>query len=391
MHSSLLLTLLPLALAGPSVVRKRSEPAPLITPRDAEVIPEKYIVKFKHDSKMSVLDEAINDLADDADHIYHHAFKGFATSLNEEALKNLRDHPEVEFIEKDSISKISAVARQGRAPWGLARISNREPGADVYNFDESAGEGTCAYVIDTGIDDSHPDFRGRARQLTSFIPGQTRDGHGHGTHVAGTIGSTTFGVAKRTRLFGVKVLADSGAGSNSAIISGMEFVARDKYRRRCPRGVVVNMSLGGQYSDATNQAAAALVNSGVFLAVAAGNDNIDASSISPASERSVCTVGGTAADDTRYRMSNWGAPVNILAPAVDVISLRAGGGITSMTGTSMATPHITGLAAYLGALEGISGTAALCRRMQQLALRDVISDQPYGTVNLLASNGAGRQ
>ncbi|RDA87831.1 hypothetical protein CP532_3001 [Ophiocordyceps camponoti-leonardi (nom. inval.)] len=375
MHLCPLLSLLPAALAA-VIVQKRAEPAPLITPRNAEIIPEKYIVKFKEGSEMSILDEAINGLAGDADHIYHHTFKGFAIGLKEDALKKLRDHPQVDYIEKDSISRISAVARQTGAPWGLARISTDRPGSQEYSYDQSGGEGTCAYVIDTGIDDSHPDFEGRASQLVSFVQGENQDGNGHGTHVAGTIGSLSYGVAKKTRIFGVKVLSDGGSGTNSAIISGMDYVARDMNRRRCPKGVVANMSLGGQFSEAINQAAAALVRSGVFVAVAAGNENQDASYVSPASEPSVCTVGGTSSDDSRYTMSNWGASVDILAPAVQVLSTRAGGGSVALTGTSMATPHVVGLAAYLGALEGIKGGPDLCRRIQELAHKDVVFDQP---------------
>lgn len=125
------------------------------------------------------------------------------------------------------------------------------------------------------------------------------------------------------------MLSDQGSGANSDIISGMEFVESDKGGRQCPKGVVVNMSLGSQYSVAVNQAAAVLVRSGTFLGVAAGNDNQNASSYSPVSEPSVCTVGGTAPNDTRYQMSNWG-PVKILAPVVEIVSTSPGGGSVSL-------------------------------------------------------------
>lgn len=163
------------------------------------------------------------------------------------------------------------------------------------------------------------------------MEGEESDGNGHGTHVAGTIGSTTYGVAKKTQIFGVKVLDDKGSGPNSAIIAGLQYVARDKAQRRCPNGVVANLSLSGKASVALNQAAADLVRSGVFLGVAAGNENKDASEFSPASEPSVCTVGGTAKDDSRYKNSNYGRDVNILAPGVDILSLKAGGGTVSPT------------------------------------------------------------
>ncbi|KAM4063140.1 subtilase family protein [Hirsutella rhossiliensis] len=388
MHLSFLLVL-PLALAAPSL-KKRSKPAPLIVPRHANVISDRYIVKFKESCEVSVLEDAISGMSASADHIYRNMFKGFASNLDKITLSALRDHPEVEYVEMDGFSTISGLSQRD-APWGLGRISNQKPGSTVYNFDESAGQGTCAYVLDTGVDDSHQDFHGRAKQIVSFIEGQESDGNGHGTHVAGTIGSTTYGVAKKAQIFGVKVLDDKGSGPNSAIISGMEYVVKDKDQRQCPNGVVANLSLSGESSDALNQAAAALVRSGVFVGVAAGNEDEDASKFSPASEPSVCTVGGTAEDDTRYNNSNWGSAVNILAPAVDILSLRAGGGTTTMTGTSMATPHVVGLAAYLSALRGANGIMSLCRRIQRLAVQNAIEDEPEDTANLLAYNGAGRR
>ncbi|KAJ6438959.1 Cuticle-degrading protease [Purpureocillium lavendulum] len=388
---SLLLAILPLALAAPAPVvvkAKRSEPAPLLTPRGSTVIPDKYIVKFKQDSALSLLDDALNMITGDADRVYRDAFRGFTSTLNETMLSSFRDLPEVEYVEKDSISSISGVVEQRGAPWGLGRISHREKGSDTYVYDESAGAGVCAYVIDTGIDDSIQDFGGRTQQVRSFVQGQDTDNNGHGTHVAGTIGSNTYGVAKAAKIYGVKVLDGEGNGSNSNIIAGMNFVVEDAKKRECPKGVVVNMSLGGEYSQALNEAAAALVNAGLFLGVAAGNDNSDAGNYSPASEPSACTVGGTAVDDTRYADSNWGQVVDILAPGAKVTSLRPGGGEATMSGTSMATPHVVGLAAYLSTLEGLTGTQALCDRIRELAIRDAIVDQPQGTVNLLAFNGA---
>lgn len=163
----------------------------------------------------------------------------------------------------------------------------------------------------------------------SFVDGQDTDGHGHGTHCAGTIGSKTYGVAKRTKIYGVKVLDDSGSGTISAVIGGMDFVAADSKQRDCPKGVVANMSLGGGFSAAVNQAAAGLVGHGVFLAVAAGNDNTDASGYSPASEPTACTVGASTVSDARSSFSNYGGPVRIFAPGSEVLSTWLGGGTVS--------------------------------------------------------------
>ncbi|KAF4582780.1 serine protease [Ophiocordyceps camponoti-floridani] len=222
----------------------------------------------------------------------------------------------------------------------------------------------------------------------SFVDGQDTDGNGHGTHCAGTIGSLSYGVAKKTTLYGVKVLDDSGSGSTSNVIAGMDFAASDSKDRQCPKGVVANMSLGGGYSAAVNRAAAALVSAGVFLGVAAGNSNTDAARFSPASEPSVCTAGATTKRDARSSFSNYGRPVKVFAPGSDILSTWLEGGTNTISGTSMAAPHITGLGAYLASLEGITDPAAICRRIQELATKDVLSGVPEGTVNLLAFNGA---
>nr|ACV71862.1 subtilisin-like protease Pr1A [Metarhizium lepidiotae] len=389
MHLSALLTLLPAVLAAPATIGGRAEPAPLFTPQAESIIADKYIVKFKDDIARIATDDAVSALTSKADFVYEHAFKGFAGSLTKEELKTLRAHPGVDFIEKDAVMRISGITEQSGAPWGLGRISHRAKGSTTYRYDNSAGEGTCVYIIDTGVEVSHPEFGGRATWLKSFIPGENSDGHGHGTHCAGTIGSKTYGVAKKAKLFGVKVLSNQGSGSYSGIIGGMDYVAQDSKTRDCPKGHIASMSLGGGYSAAVNQGAAALVNSGVFLAVAAGNDNRDAQNTSPASEPSACTVGATASDDSRSTFSNYGRVVDIFAPGTGVLSTWIGGSTNTISGTSMATPHIAGLAAYLNALNGKTTPAALCQKIQELSTKNVIRNVPAGTVNYLAYNGNG--
>ncbi len=236
---------------------------------------------------------------------------------------------QVEYIEQDSIISLSGYTTQQNAVWGLTRISHKRNGASGYTYDTSAGAGTCVYVLDTGVDASHPDFGGRAKQIKSFISGQNSDGHGHGTHCSGTIGSTTYGVAKKTNVYGVKVLDNQGSGAYSGIIAGMDYVVSDSRNRQCPKGVFASMSLGGGYSAAINDAAAKLVSNGVFLAVAAGNENQDANNVSPASERSACTVGASTAQDARASFSNYGSVVDIFAPGANILSLAPGGGTVS--------------------------------------------------------------
>ncbi|KAM3438137.1 hypothetical protein MY4824_003380 [Beauveria thailandica] len=380
MLPSLLLSLLPVVLAAPKV--QRAEPAPLHAAKDSSAaIPGKYIVKYKAGSKP---DATI--MSESADFWYKDVMHGFAGSLDESALQELRNHPDVEYIEQDSVVSLSAFTTQPNPPWGLARLSHREANASTrYTYDRSAGAGACAYVLDTGVDESHPELKGRAKQIKSFIPNQYGDGHGHGTHCAGTIASTSYGVAKKAIIYGIKVLGNGGSGSWSGIIAGLDYVVADSKGRDCPKGVIVSISLGGPYSLTVNDAAAELVRIGIFVAVAAGNDNIDAALVSPASEETVCTVGASDANDVRASFSNHGSVVDIFAPGVGIRSLAPGGGTRIMSGTSMATPHIAGLAAYLSALEG-GRPSELCSRIQALA-SPKLTGIPEGTTNLIAFNG----
>jgi cerevisin len=234
-----------------------------------------------------------------------------------------------------------------------------------------------------------------------------KDGAGHGTHVAGTIGSVTWGVAKKTKLLAVRVLDSYGSGTNAGVIAGMNYVVTDVASRaeQCPKGIVANMSLGGRKLKAMNDAvgiassmivthllmsvqAAAIVASGVFLGVAAGNEGAPAGLVSPASEPTVCTVGATSPNDTLTSWSNYGPLVDILAPGLDITSAWIGGTIRTIDGTSMASPHVVGLAAYmLGLGAPVSG---LCDVLASAANKGVIDPTtlPDNTVNLLAYNHA---
>ncbi|KAI0842767.1 subtilisin-like protein [Hypoxylon sp. FL0890] len=382
--AAFLLSLLPLALAAPA---KRAEPAPLIRPRGSKLVEGKYIVKLYETSAITALEDAMSHFEGDADHVYNvEGFKGFASALTAEALEKLQNHPDVEFIEQDAIMSINAYITQTGAPWGISRLSHKS-GTNGYIYDSTAGTGTCSYVIDTGIYTDHPEFEGRATFAANFIDSSATDGNGHGTHVAGTIGSKTYGVAKKTQLYAVKVLDSSGSGTTSGVIAGMNFVTSDVRTRSCPAGAVANMSLGGGSSSSINSAAKAMINAGVFLAVAAGNDNQNAANSSPASEPSVCTVGATTSGDARASYSNYGSVVDIFAPGSSILSTWREGRTNTISGTSMATPHITGLGAYLLALEGKKTPQDLCSYIASTANNGLLSSIPSGTVNKLAFNG----
>ncbi|KAF2018266.1 subtilisin-like protein [Aaosphaeria arxii CBS 175.79] len=397
-----LLAALPLTLAAPLACSAPPRPssAPVITPPKGQVIPNRYIIKLKNDARSDVINEAVKLLpSKKAEHVYDFgSYRGFAAEIPDDVLPYVTGLPGIDYIEKDCIMSIDVdvqrrdVVTQPSAPWGLARISHVQRGSTSYVYDESSGEGTCAYVLDTGVYTQHPDFEGRAEFLANYAnDGNDEDGHGHGTHVAGTIGSKTYGVAKNSHLFAVKVFNATGKGPNSAVIAGIQFAANDRLTRTgaCPKGSVANLSLGGGQSDAVNAAAADAVRSGLFMSVAAGNSGVDASESSPASESSVYTVGATDSSDKIAWYSNYGSYVDIFAPGTDIVSLWNNGGTNTMSGTSMAAPHVAGIALYLLSLEGQRSVAALSARLSELATKNIVTGLPGNTINALAFNGYG--
>ncbi|KAK3307784.1 peptidase S8/S53 domain-containing protein [Chaetomium strumarium] len=383
-----LLALLPAALAAPTA-EPLDKRAPVIAAQAGRVVPGKYVVKLKEGASDDALEKAVKKLGK-TDHVYRgRKFKGFAGKLEGDLLDEIRRLPDVEYVEEEAVFTINSYVSQSSAPWGIARISHKSRGSTTYVYDDSAGAGTCSYVIDTGIYTAHSQFGGRATFLANYADNSNTDGNGHGTHVAGTIGSNTYGVAKKTKLYAVKVLGSDGSGTTSGVVAGINFVASDAPNRNCPNGTVANMSLGGGYSASINNAAAALVDAGVFLAVAAGNDNANAANYSPASEASVCTVGATDSSDRKASYSNYGSVVDIFAPGSSILSTWIGSSSATNTisGTSMASPHIAGLGAYLLALEGRRAPEALCSYIKSLATANAISGLPSGTTNRLAFNG----
>ncbi|KAI1416973.1 oryzin precursor [Hypoxylon sp. FL1857] len=372
--------------------------APILEAR-GEAIPGKWIAVLKPESAAENMLSTMTDILGGTlpQHTYKIGnFQGYSISASDAAINSIADLAEVAYIEPDSKVSIASLVTQDAAPWGLARISSRKPDTSEYRYDDSAGEDTYAYIIDTGIFVDHPEFEKRAEFGANFVENSTNDTdeNGHGTHVAGTTGSKTYGVAKKTNLVAVKVLNADGAGTISQFIAGLQWAVDDathkdrKFSLDWSHPAVANISLGAlrTVSSAINAAAAAAVKAGLFLSVAAGNDDLDASLFSPASEPTVCTVGATRKDDSRAPFSNWGSLIDVFAPGVDIISTWNNGSTGIISGTSMAAPHITGLGAYLLALEGPRDPIALCDRIQKLATPDIVTD-PLSDNNILAYNG----
>ncbi|CAM1505947.1 Fc.00g115840.m01.CDS01 [Cosmosporella sp. VM-42] len=386
MHVLSILTLSSLALAAPAI-HERAEPAALLMPRgaNAKVIPGRYIVKMKDGAEIARTAKTYK-----ARHTYgSRKFKGFAAALSDTELEEIRKNPHVDYVEQDHKVEMFDYLSQDNAPWGLSRISHRDNGSANYSYDSSAGENTCVYMIDTGINVDHEEFEGRAEWLQNFTDdGHDGDGAGHGTWTAGLVAARTYGVAKKAKVFALKVFRDDGTADGSGIIAAMDFVAQDSATRDCPNGHIANMSLGGGYSQASNDAADAMVNAGVFVAVAAGNSNVDAKDTSPASAPHVCTVGATDQNDQRAGFSSYGSVVDIWAPGVDLESTSYQGGSTSASGTSGSSPIVAGLGAYIMALEHIPGGEQVCDRIKELATQGILGGIPDGNVNQLAYNNA---
>ncbi|WP_137895817.1 S8 family peptidase [Ramlibacter sp. 2FC] len=288
-------------------------------------------------------------------HAYSRAIKGFAATLPDWAVRALRNNPNVDYVEQDQTvslneTMLTETAVQDAATWGLDRIDQGDlPLNSQYQYNYT-GAGVQAFIIDTGIYAAHSDFDNRVLPGYSAIgsdDGRT-DCNGHGTHVAGTVGSRTWGVAKAVSLIPVRVLNCSGSGSWSGVIDGIEWLIGQATKSPSPlRPAVANMSLGGGASTAVDQAVANAVGAGVTMVVAAGNSSTDACRYSPAREPSAITVGATTKSDARASYSNYGKCLDLFAPGSAITSAwNTGNNATNtISGTSMASPHVAGVAA----------------------------------------------
>ncbi len=347
-----------------------------------EVVPGQYIVVF-HGAVTdpgTVATALVSGLGGTMLHIYTSALKGFAARLPAAAADAIRRNPLVASVEPDQVMRadVTQAMDANGDPWGLDRIDQGVlPLTRTYSY-TATGAGVHAYIIDTGIWTLHPEFGGRADDVYDALGITGEDCNGHGTHVAGTVGAATYGVAKGVSLHGVRVLSCAGIGLNSDVIAGVDWVTANH-----ANPAVANMSLGGGKSSALDQAVTNLWNSGVFLAVAAGNDNADACGSSPAGATGVFTVAASERTDAKASYSNWGTCVEAYGPGSSIKSTYLAGTTMTLSGTSMATPHVTGVAALYKATFGDAASATVSNWIINNATTAVITGNPSGTPNRL--------
>jgi subtilisin family serine protease len=278
-------------------------------------------------------------------------FGGFSVKLSDKQAKRLAADPSVEFVEANQV--VHTQETQSAPPsWGLDRIDQKSLPLDQSYSYTSDGAGVTAYVIDTGVRVTHSTFGGRASSGWDFVDNDADadDGNGHGTHVAGTIAGAEYGVAKAAKIVAVRVLDNSGSGTLDGVVAGIDWVGNNAVKP-----AVANMSLGGGANTSIDTAVRNAIAKGVTFAVAAGNSNANAANYSPARVREAITVGATTSTDARASYSNYGSVLDIFAPGSNITSAwnTSDDATNTISGTSMATPHVTGAAArYLSSNPG---------------------------------------
>jgi subtilisin family serine protease len=312
-------------------------------------------------------------------HVYQNALNGFAVDMTEAQAEALSNDFRVKLVEEDGV--VTADATQSNPPWGLDRIDQRNrPLNAIYTFNWT-GAGVRAYVIDTGIRTSHTQFGGRASNVFDAFGGSGADCNGHGTHVAGTIGGSTYGVAKSSMPRGVRVLDCNGSGSNSGVIAGVDWV---RLNHIAP--AVANMSLGGGASTALDTAVNNLHNANVTIAVAAGNNNgANACNSSPARAANAITVGSTTTTDARSSFSNIGTCLDLFAPGSGILSawFSSNTATATLSGTSMASPHVAGVAALYKQANPSASSTTIRNAIVNNATTNVVTNAGTGSPNRL--------
>ncbi|MDK2012527.1 MULTISPECIES: S8 family peptidase [unclassified Deinococcus] len=382
------------AVPTTDVVSRGQTSAPLLGTSNPDAIPGQYIVVFSDGAAADLSSQSASGLISSlgldpqgvqVQQVYGAALNGFAAKLSTQNLAKLQADKRVKYIEQDAMMHMSAT--QTGATWGLDRIDQRNLPLDGSYTYTSTASGVKVYIIDTGINTAHTNFGGRAIWGTNTTgDGNNSDCQGHGTHVAGTVGSATWGVAKGATLVAVKVLGCDGSGTNSGVIAGVNWAVTNKGTA----AAVANMSLGGGASQAVDDAVNSAASKNLIMAVAAGNENQNACNVSPARAASAITVGSTTNTDARSSFSNYGSCVDLFAPGSNITSTWIGSttATNTISGTSMATPHVAGAAALLIAA-GNTTNSAVTSALINGATTGKVTGAGTGSPNRLLFTGSG--
>ncbi|KAI1382865.1 oryzin precursor [Hypoxylon trugodes] len=319
------------------------------------------------------------------------SWNAYSCTMDRDTLAKISTDEAVEIVEPDSEIALARHITQSDSPWGLGAISHRLTNKTEYVYDSRAGEGTYAYILDTGLLTSHDEFEGRASLGYNAVGGSFVDPFGHGTHVAGTIGGKTYGVAKKSKLISVKIFSEYKSYT-SDLLDGYHWAVNNITGQHRQETSVISISAGGEVKEAVNRAVEEAYKQGILTIVSAGNSNEDAKNFSPASSPKVITVGAIGRQNTRSNFSNWGDSVDIFAPGERVQSawIRSNQDSRSVDGTSMATPHISGLVLYLKSVipYRMKSPDDSIKELKRLATSNVIINAKSSN-NLLGFNGNG--
>ncbi|MDI6102536.1 S8 family peptidase [Actinoplanes sp. NEAU-A12] len=341
----------------------------------ANAIPGSYIVVLKSGAQEAGVTKSYGGAVQRS---FGTALNGYEATLTEAQAKRLAANSKIAYVEQNQV--VSLNATQTNAPWGLDRIDQRaRPLSTTFTYPVTASNVT-AYIIDTGIRYTHSQFGGRATAGYDAVGSGAVDCNGHGTHVAGTVGGSTYGVAKAVRLVGVRVLNCSGSGTTAGVVAGVNWVTQNAVKP-----AVANMSLGGGASSTIDTAVRNSIASGVTYAIAAGNSNANACNASPARVPTAITVGATTSTDARASYSNYGTCLDIFAPGSSILSAwyNSNTATNTISGTSMAAPHVAGAAALVLSRNTGYTPAQVASALTGSATPNVVTNPGSGSPNRL--------